>query len=603
MEHPPAITIDAPTTKDMDDAICVRRVGNHWFVDIYITDVAATVKPGTDHDLRAFERVVSRYLPHKTVGMLPWKLSEESLSLWPNKPRAALRIEMSIDLNSPMVTGGNCTLSFVPDFKSAAKISYEDVPGILKDPKSPWHTMLTDASQLAVGLLTHRRSQGALALYDLNNGWVTTEEGHLKQLTKKEETIGYIIIQELMVASNAAVAFCCVDLDIPILYRNHQAKMASPDRQDLISQLNDAIHTPMSDLAMVRQRTHMLLDRAHYGSTAIGHYGLNLPFYTHVTSPIRRYPDLINLRQIKGKLDGGGCPYTQERLAEMCTHINNVIEEQRQAKVDHLKTKANMKAQRRLEMGSLRRLADRDLERVIKVAIREIGGRLPEALDDEIRHRIKEGRLPILHQFLVMSKRGWDELSKFVALSVTPSSAVSILTIAAQMGWPAVTYKESYSPAQFVCEASWPVYGGPEVYSVSATAQNKKTAKQLAARKLLTDTFAGGLDPDHPEVRKWYLDEPVSTGPSLVATDRDPVSVLHEWCQQNGENPTYNFTRTGADHTPTFICRCECFGVAREGKASSKKEAKRQSVLAVLGALTELPDDHHVRTGTVPDQS
>lgn len=591
-------TIDDAHTRDMDDAISVQRDGDHWDIRVHIADVAGSIFVDSPYDQRARDLVVSRYLPNKTIGMLPGKFSEDRLSLWPDKKRPVLTIGMKVNSDFELVSHD---LSF-EEIESRAKLAYDQIPHLLSDDKSQCREALNEAVKLAHGLLARRRAQGALALYDLNNGWITTEEGHLRQFTKKEEAIGHIIIQELMVLANAAVAEWCVKEDIPVIYRNHQARNAAPDRAELVRQLDDAIHTPMANIDAVRQRTHMLLDRAHYDATVLGHYGLNLPVYLHATSPIRRYPDLINHRQIRAHLRGETLPYTQDQLVGLAEHINKVIEEQRSKKAEHMKDRANQRAERRLERGSLRTVSDKELERIIKVA----QSSPPEGLIEEIKHRLSEDRLPLLHQFMVMEspRSEWGDLRETILKDLKPEDAVSILSMASQMGWPETIYSEdTNSEGWFLCFAKMPDFeGGANYIQVRGMAKSKKLAKQLASKELLALTL--GVILESPPTEQSSTPSTDSIERPTLTPGRDPVSVLQEWAQQNGVPlPTYSFSGSGPSHVPTFVSRCECFGVGREGKAPSKKEAKKRSAQAVLEALAELPHDSNLRHPVVPNQS
>ena len=365
------ITIDSEQTRDIDDAIWIEVHGSDgwWHILVSIADVSEDIRPGTKMDSRAREMVVTKYFRSGNSPMLPRHFSEDQLSLWPGKPRKTVTVDIAVG-PPPRLEIQNVTI-YPSTLTSLGRVTYDKIPGILerKEP-SPEYDVISIGCKMALSLLDRRRKAGAMVLYDLNNGWVTTEEGFLKRIEKKEETIGYILIQEMMVLANAQVAEYAVKNDIPVLFRNHMAMSAAPDRSILLQQMQDAITTPMADLEVVRQRTHLLMGRANYGDSLLGHYGLNLPAYLHFTSPIRRYADLITHRQLRAHLEGKPLPYTKKDIAEVADHINDVIELDRERANMHFKTKDEEKAHRAIDARRLDGLDAVQFERVTKVEAR-----------------------------------------------------------------------------------------------------------------------------------------------------------------------------------------------------------------------------------------
>lgn len=591
MGNLPAVTIDARETRDMDDALWVERYEDRWKIFIYIADAAAEIPPNSEDDLRARDLIVSRYLPNRTLPMLP-RQAETTLSLWPNKIRRVLAIEIQLDNDLERID----TRLGLTTIKSRAKLSYEQIPTVLTQ-DTPFTEMLRHAVTLSHQLLNQRRLQGALALYDLNTGWVTTEEGHLRQIKKHEATVGYIVVQELMVLANSAVAEFAVEQDIPLLFRNHVARAAAPDRSELMRQIEDALHTPLVSLDTVRQRTHLLLDRAHYGATLTGHYGLNLPAYLHATSPIRRYPDLLNHGQLRAHLLGGPYPRDKSQLDELAERINTGLEELRRTKANHMKNTATRVAQRRVERGRLRHLNDKQLERVVKVEARS-GGCPSEGLIDEYERRLGDNQLPLVCITLAFTEapEDWVPLRRAAVqyLQGKPELAVSVLAMASQMGWEGVEFHEttlSSAPPQFECAAQ---QGEERAIGFGTT---KKKAKQHAALRFLAGRAAFALELDDHALAPSTVVSPVIAG-------KDPISELQEWAQGRGHAlPTYSFSSSG-DPQASFVCNCEFFGVAAEGKATSKKEAKREAAKRTLRALSEgATNDPSLRTSASPNQS
>ena len=571
------ITIDDKSTRDIDDAIQVDHEGPNWRVQVSIADVASAVRADSNLDLVARERAATRYFATGNSPMLPRNLSDDDLSLWPGKVRNTLTIEVNLDAGLEPV--GECRL-LATVLRSKAKLAYAEIPAILKDSKHEHHGMLTLAVKLAFGLLERRRAAGAMALYDLNNGWVSTEEGFLRKLNDRLDTTGYIIVQELMILANAALARLAVANNIPVLYRNHEARLAAPDRQDLMRQLNDALATPMGDLDMVRQRTHMLLDKASYGGKVMGHYGLNLPAYMHFTSPIRRYPDLVNQRQFMAWLKEEAPPHDAEAVEAIGQHVNESNLADDRSRSEHMKGKAERKAQYAIDARRLDGLSPKDFERVTKLEARS-GNDPSEAFVEAVMKRLRDGRMPMLCSTVVLIEAprldGWKPLRTSILqdLAHHPQDAVSILMQAQQgLGWPAPVFESHPVGAGFEARVTLGFADGP-IMSDPMRAQTVKQSKQWAALNAL----AKALDMPCPALKK-------PKGVAPVAEGREPVGALHEWCQGNGATmPEYTFEMSGPPHAPKVECTARVSDHSASGEGASKQEAKRAAAKALLARL------------------
>lgn len=212
------LTIDDRRTKDMDDAVSVVATDTGWIVRVAIADVAKRVPPGSDLDHTARERGATQCFASGNSPMLPRDLSEWRLSLFPNKIRPSLNVEILLDREAAVMSK-SVVLGTVT---SKAKLSYTEIPGILAQEDHPFHADIRAAKNLTLGLLSKRRDDGALIFYDLNKGWVTTEDGTVKKMKNREDTIGYIIIQELMILTNVVIAAYLIENDIPVPFRNHE---------------------------------------------------------------------------------------------------------------------------------------------------------------------------------------------------------------------------------------------------------------------------------------------------------------------------------------------------------------------------------------------
>lgn len=584
------LTIDARSTRDIDDALWVEKVEGGWQVDVTIADVASAVPLGSEHDEQARRMVTTKYFATGNSPMLPRDLSEDSCSLWAGRERNGISIRMHLSetfdvLDSEVVAS---TLS------SDAKLAYEDVPKILANSENKHHSVLTGAARLAVGLMERRRNAGAFVLYDMNNGWVSTEEGYIRQLKNIEETIGYVVIQELMVLTNATVAKFAIDKNIPFVFRNHCARAAAPSRDVLMQQVEDAIKTPMVDIDVVRERVHMLLDRATYGETVLGHYGLNLPVYTHFTSPIRRYPDLINHRQLLAHLSGTELPYSNQQLQEVSAAINEELNNERNSKAAYLKSKAEDRAVRLVSARRLDGLGAKDFERVTKVECRS--GEAPsDAFRDSFLLRLRHNRVPLICATTIVTEAvgpAWQELRIAVVNSMAqfPADAQSLLAQAAAIaGWAVPNFamkEEGPDHARTFTATASMALDDRSIESDPYPASTAKEAKQRAVVGLLAK-LVGAPTPRFTQLAPAAPSK--KTKHQTVNLTKDPVAALQEYTQANGApSPEYSFEESGPKHIPTFIGTCKLQDKVVSASGTSKALAKKAAAKKMVELLAEL---------------
>jgi ribonuclease R len=610
------VTIDDVSTRDIDDAIWVEKEADGWTVLVSIADVAGVVLSGSEEDLRAHAMVTTKYFARGNSPMLPPHLSEDRLSLWPHEHRQALTVEIHVPLDL-----GEPTFSLsITDFVSHAKLSYGMVPESLSSSFKPADarterlaSMVRVAADLAIRLLERRRQSGAMALYDLNNGWVTTEEGWLRQLDDHRDAMGYILVQEMMILANSCVAKWAIERDLPVPFRNHTARPSAPVRAELMRQLDEAMQTPIVDLDVLRERVHMLLNKADYGAVVHGHYGLNLPAYLHFTSPIRRYADLIAHRQIRAKLRGEPIPYTHEDVERLCLHINETLRAEDAELKQRAKDKAASRARRMTDARQLAGLYAKEFERVCKTWARATET-TPDALAEAFEMRIVDGTVPLVCMAVAFAEAplgslAWDRIRRTLLdhFGAKSHDAISVVTMAAQTGhWSLPTTSvESCGPEhalQFRATASWLQVDGTTL-EVVHQASSKKRAEQEAAALLLAKRF--GMDPPR------FAGEPAAPVRSTSAPrkafvfdpSKDPISLLMEYCQAHRLDPAaFAFEQQGPSHIPSITCTARLLDKQSNARASTKQEAKRAAAVALLaqirGGVTAPHDTESRKAGT-----
>lgn len=310
----PTVTIDGERAKDFDDAISIKLTEHGYKLWVHIADVGYYVPWDSDIDLEARKRGTSTYFPDRVIPMLPNELSEDLCSLRPEMERLAFTVEMDFGRH-----GEKLNTKFYPSLiKSNERMTYTSVRKILVDKdrheRKRYDYLLSDFELMAelCGVLRKKRLEKGSLDFDLPEPEVLLDmQGRPEAIVKAERNFAHIIIEEFMVAANEAVAEYLAELETPTLYRIHE----EPDTQKMegilryIKPLRGTVHgaryEPKNFSALLREVkgrpeeemvNYMVLrslKQARYSPLNAGHFGLASGHYTHFTSPIRRYPDLV----------------------------------------------------------------------------------------------------------------------------------------------------------------------------------------------------------------------------------------------------------------------------------------------------------------------
>ncbi|HAO79020.1 MAG TPA: ribonuclease R [Verrucomicrobia subdivision 3 bacterium] len=311
------VTIDPDDAKDFDDAICLERVSpEQWRLWVHIADVSHYVKPGTALDEEAGKRGNSTYLVDRVIPMLPEALSNELCSLKPNVDRLTKCVEFLVANDGHVLH----TKFHSAVIHSQRRFAYAQVLEILQRAPTddPIEQMLHQAHELAQKIRRQRFKAGSLELDFPEMKIRLDEHGKILRIEKNENDVSHQLIEEYMLLANEAVATRLMSLRTPAIYRIHEepdARRLQEYRQDVLSH-----HVPCGNLsqpAEVQKLLHKLgtlpigaalkigflksLMRARYAVEPLGHYGLAKKKYTHFTSPIRRYADLVVHRALFDK--------------------------------------------------------------------------------------------------------------------------------------------------------------------------------------------------------------------------------------------------------------------------------------------------------------
>ncbi len=326
----PLVTIDGETAKDFDDAVYCERQGKNgrggFRLVVAIADVSHYVRPGSALDGEAFERGNSVYFPRRVIPMLPEKLSNGLCSINPEVERLAMVCDMAIAAN-----GAIKRYRFYPAVMySHARLTYTEVAAALYEPDSEAARRLAallpqlrDLDALYRVLARARQKRGAIDFETVETQMMFDDRGKIVRIVPYERNDAHRIIEECMLAANVCASDFLKEHGHPALYRIHEGptpeKLASlreflrefglslgggemPHASDyarLLDGIKDRPDKQLLQTVMLRS-----LQQAVYSPDNVGHFGLAYESYTHFTSPIRRYPDLLIHRAIKAALAG-----------------------------------------------------------------------------------------------------------------------------------------------------------------------------------------------------------------------------------------------------------------------------------------------------------
>lgn len=341
------VTIDGADAKDLDDAVTVTKNEDGTYkLGVHIADVSYYVTQDSIIDKEAYERATSVYLTDRVIPMIPHRLSNGICSLNPQVDRLTLSCEMIIDGNGQVIKHE----IFQSVIKTTERMTYSDVYMLLEERDD--HPELVERyeslipmfemmAELAEVLRNKRMSRGAIDFDFKESKVLVNEDGWPTDIVLRERTVAERLIEEFMLAANETVAEHFHWMELPFLYRIHEDP--KPEKlqrffefvtnfglvikgtgnsvhpkamQEIIKSIEGLPEEPVISTMLLRS-----LQQARYYPESIGHFGLSTDYYTHFTSPIRRYPDLIVHRLIRTYLING------DTSKETVVHWNSVMDE------------------------------------------------------------------------------------------------------------------------------------------------------------------------------------------------------------------------------------------------------------------------------------
>jgi len=351
-------TIDPDDAKDFDDALSYERINeNITRIGVHIADVSHYVKPNSAIDKEAQKRGNSIYLVDRVIPMIPEQLSNVICSLRPNEEKLCFSVIFDIDSNGKIIDewfGKTVILS-------KHRFTYEEAQGVIENKKGKYVNEISHLNEIAQKFRQKRLSSGALNIESEEVRFVINEKGDPSGVKIKTSKEAHKLIEEFMLLANRSVASCFKksknnNLNQNMIYRVHDVpdeskieqlkvyldkfgiKLASSDVPNLSKSLNNMLKglKGKNEFNFIQSLVIRSMSKASYDTKNIGHYGLCFSDYTHFTSPIRRYADLLVHRLLEEKITNVKANSTVE-LSELSKHISHTERKAAEAERDSVK--------------------------------------------------------------------------------------------------------------------------------------------------------------------------------------------------------------------------------------------------------------------------
>jgi ribonuclease R len=356
------ITIDGEDAKDFDDAVSLKKTGHGYELYVHIADVSSHVEKGGELDLEALSRGTSFYLGNRVIPMLPEVLSNDLCSLRAGVDRYAFTVVMKIDGDGSIKDYGFHRSVINVD----RRLTYTSASGIIDGGGSAvLRKTLVEMERLAAVLKKKRMGEGRIDL-NMPDEKVIYNGNRVSAIKFADRLSSHMIIEEFMLSANMVVSMALDRSGTPALYRIHEEM--SPESLASLKKFLRLLNVKLTVGANLGESLQKAIEsvigkeyeqvvnlailksmmQAYYGAEPLGHFGLGFEDYTHFTSPIRRYPDLVVHRCLKSMIDGEKPPYPVDELQKIGEMNSDMERVAQRAERDLIKIKSCRLMQERI---------------------------------------------------------------------------------------------------------------------------------------------------------------------------------------------------------------------------------------------------------------
>lgn len=355
------VTIDPHDAKDFDDALSLRITKNgNYEVGVHIADVSHYVQPGSAIDIEAQERGTSVYLVDRTIPMLPEKLCNNVCSLRPEEEKLAFSVVFDFNENAEILS----TWIGKTVIKSNRRYAYEEVQEMIEGAEGDNKDKLMILNNLATKLRAKRMEEGCINFHSEEVKFILDENGKPIDTYVKVQKEANMLIEDFMLLANRTIAETMAKpdskfKDYTFVFRVHDEpnpeklynfiqlvsklgyKMNISSRENLVRSYNALFNAVdgKGEKNLVETVAIRTMAKAIYSTVNIGHYGLAFPYYTHFTSPIRRYPDLLVHRLVERYLIENQSSVDKEEYEDLCFHASEMEKRAAEMERDSVKYK------------------------------------------------------------------------------------------------------------------------------------------------------------------------------------------------------------------------------------------------------------------------
>lgn len=355
------VTIDPHDAKDFDDALSLRITKNgNYEVGVHIADVSHYVQPGSAIDIEAQERGTSVYLVDRTIPMLPEKLCNNVCSLRPEEEKLAFSVVFDFNENAEILS----TWIGKTVIKSDRRYAYEEVQEMIEGADGDNKDKLMILNDLATKLRAKRMEEGCINFHSEEVKFILDENGKPIDTYVKVQKEANMLIEDFMLLANRTIAETMAKpdskfKDYTFVFRVHDEpnpeklynfiqlvsklgyKMNISSRENLVRSYNALFNAVdgKGEKNLVETVAIRTMAKAIYSTVNIGHYGLAFPYYTHFTSPIRRYPDLLVHRLVERYLIENQSSVDKEEYEDLCFHASEMEKRAAEMERDSVKYK------------------------------------------------------------------------------------------------------------------------------------------------------------------------------------------------------------------------------------------------------------------------